>query len=312
MTSILDIPSRRESSAARRSISASLMLMPILHCRTGSIRYLDAARRWDQERMQRRSSEAGDCCGGVLAIERRFNHSGLHVGLTRKIDHPFAVSPEEAERLQTELAPCVVRTDHFAGDIRWIAGVDVAYREESDEVYAGVALFDVHAGRVASIHTKAVRAQFPYVPGLFSFREIPAVAAVLADQEQAPDLVICDGHGYAHTRRFGLACHLGVLFDVAAIGCGKTRLIGEHGDVGWARGARSDLMDRGEVVGSVLRTQDGVRPLYVSIGHRIGLETACEWVLRLAGEFRLPEPIRAANQAVNELRASKRRGADGS
>jgi deoxyribonuclease V len=109
--------------------------------------------------------------------------------------------------------------------------------------------------------------------------------------------VICDGQGIAHPRRFGLASHLGVLFDVPCIGCGKTLLLGEHAPLAHNRGARSPLMDKDETIGAALRTQDGVNPLYISVGHRISLDSACNWILRLAPHYRLPEPIRQADQA---------------
>jgi deoxyribonuclease V len=212
------------------------------------------------------------------------------------------VSEEQAVELQERLASSVITRDLLAKDARLVAGVDVAYATGTNRVFSAVAVFD--AATLSLIETATAHAQthFPYIPGLFSFREIPAVMAAMENLKCTPDLLICDGHGVAHPRRFGLASHLGVLYDVPAIGCAKTRLIGQAGDPGRERGDRADLMDRGEVVGAVLRTQRNVKPVYVSAGHRISLDTACEWILRLSPRFRLPEPIRAADHAVGNCR----------
>jgi deoxyribonuclease V len=139
---------------------------------------------------------------------------------------------------------------------------------------------------------------------LFSFREIPVIIEALAKLGREPELVVCDGQGVAHPRRFGLASHLGVLLDVPTIGCAKTRLLGEALRAPKVRGDREPLVVGEEVVGSVLCTQDQVRPLYVSVGHRISLKTACDWVLKLSPKFRLPETTRTANETVSRLRGS--------
>lgn len=143
---------------------------------------------------------------------------------------------------------------------------------------------------------------FPYVPGLLSFREAPAVLAALSELATPVDALLCDGHGLAHPRRFGLACHLGVLTGIPAIGCAKSILVGEHPEVGPVRGARVALRHRGERVATVLRTRDRVRPVFVSIGHRVDLEAAEALVLDCAIGFRLPEPIRRADRLVGEAR----------
>jgi deoxyribonuclease V len=140
------------------------------------------------------------------------------------------------------------------------------------------------------------RAAFGYVPGLFAFRELPALLAALDRLAAAPDLLICDGHGLAHPRRFGLACHLGVLTGLSSIGVGKTPLVGEWEQPGPTRGDWADLRDRGEVVGRVLRTRDGVKPVFVSVGHRMSLDNACAQVLALTPLYRLPETTRLADQ----------------
>jgi len=137
-------------------------------------------------------------------------------------------------------------------------------------------------------------APFPYVPGLFSFREIPALLAAIEQLDAPPDVLLCDGHGLAHPRRFGLACHLGVLLEQPTIGCAKTLLCGNHAEVGPHRGSTAHLQD-GQVIGAVVRTQTNVRPLYVSVGHLVELEDAVEVVLHCAARYRLPEPLRFAH-----------------
>jgi deoxyribonuclease V len=144
--------------------------------------------------------------------------------------------------------------------------------------------------------------RFPYVPGYLSFREVPPLLAAFEGLERPPDLVLVDGHGRAHPRRFGIACHLGVLLDLPTVGCAKSRLVGAHREPGPRRGATTRLVDGDEVIGVVLRTRPGAKPVYVSVGHRVSLSRARSLVLRLAPRYRLPEPIRAAHAEVNRLR----------
>jgi deoxyribonuclease V len=216
------------------------------------------------------------------------------------------MSVDEAVRTQEEMAWRVVRDDALGAPIRTVAGVDVAYGDASPETFAAVVVLDVESLREKGRYTAQRAVDFPYVPGLFSFREIPAIAAALEKMEEGPDLMICDGHGIAHPRRFGLASHLGVLYDVPTIGCAKTHFHGVAGQPGAQRGSRAAVVDGVEVIGAAVRTQTGVKPVYVSTGHRVGLETACEWVLRLASRFRLPEPLRAANSVVQTMKAAAR------
>lgn len=213
------------------------------------------------------------------------------------INHPWDVSEKEALQLQQELANKIVKQDQF-DDIRLVAGVDVAYGKENDRLVAAVVVLNADTLEVVETAVAEDTAQFPYIPGLFSFRELPPLIKAFAKLKNTPDLVVCDGQGYAHPRRFGLACHLGVVFDVPAIGCGKTRLLGEHQEPGIERGADEPLIDNGEVIGKVLRTQTGVNPIYVSIGHKLSLDMACQWVLKLAPKYRLPETTRQSDQLV--------------
>lgn len=226
--------------------------------------------------------------------------------LRPRILHRFDVSENEALDIQVKLAPLVIRQDRTPAAVRIVAGVDAAYETSSNRVFSAVVLCD--AGTLRAVQTATAEGQlnFPYVPGLFSFRETPAIMSAIEKLEMDADLILCDGHGVAHPRRFGLASHIGVLYDVPAIGCAKTLLSGEAGVPGPKRGDRADILDGGEILGAVLRTQDGVKPVYVSCGHRVSLESACQWVLRTAARYRLPEPIRAANEIVNQMRARSR------
>jgi deoxyribonuclease V len=176
-----------------------------------------------------------------------------------------------------------------------LVAVDVAYDARRDFCFAGMVLWDVAPGRVLSSATHAVRSTFPYVPGLLSFREIPPLIPLFARLRRPVDLILCDGQGVAHPRRFGLACHLGVIFDRPSLGWAKTRLIGQFDDPGDAGGSASPLMDRGEQIGWALRSRAGCRPTYVSPGHALGMDDALGLARALTGRYRLCEPARAAH-----------------
>ncbi len=220
------------------------------------------------------------------------------------VEHPWDLSVEEAKRLQRVLAPRVVSADCLPGPVRLVAGVDAACLPGSDHIYGAAALFDADTGCLLEAHAVRQEVAFPYVPGLFSFRELPPVLAALQGLSRRPDLVICDSQGVAHFRRFGLASHLGLLLDLPTIGSAKKRLIGRFEPPGDERGDWSALSDEesGDVIGRVLRTQAGVRPMFVSIGHRVSLDTAAHWILRFCDPYRQPEPVRAAHDACNGLR----------
>lgn len=206
---------------------------------------------------------------------------------------------------QQALRQRVRRDDAFPCPVRHVAGIDVAYESPGaarGEVCAAVVVLD--AGSLEAVETSTARraATFPYIPGLFAFRELPAVVEALRHVRTPIDLLVCDGHGIAHPRRIGLASHLGVLVDKPAIGVAKTRLTGTHAEPGRDRGDHVPLIDGDDVVGAVVRTQRDVKPLYVSIGHRVSLNTAIEWTLRLCMRFRLPETTRHADRLVNAMR----------
>lgn len=200
----------------------------------------------------------------------------------------------QAHAVQEALRGRVIARNRL-GRVRHVAGVDASYDRAAGTTRAAAALLALPGLEPAEERVVRRRTRFPYVPGYLSFRETPALLAALAGLHRRPDLVLCDGHGLAHPRRFGLACHLGVLLDLPAIGVAKSRLVGSHAALPEARGAWVPLRDAGETIGAVLRTRAGVRPVYVSFGHRVGLETAIALVLRCAPCYRVPEPIRRAH-----------------
>jgi deoxyribonuclease V len=217
------------------------------------------------------------------------------------IKHPLEISEKDAILLQRNLSDKVVKEDHLE-KVRWVAGVDAAYDEQSNKQFAAAVVLDAISLDFVEFSVSQEDVKFPYIPGLFSFRETPAITKALIKLRTVPDLIVCDGQGIAHPRRFGLACHLGVMFNIPSIGCGKTRLLGAADEPGPNRGDRSPLLDNGETIGFVLRTQNKIKPLYVSIGHLVSLETACDWVIKLTPKFRLPETTRQADQLVKRLK----------
>ncbi|WP_239143728.1 deoxyribonuclease V [Actinoplanes philippinensis] len=212
---------------------------------------------------------------------------------------PWPRTEEEALAVQDALRSRVVLDDGPESPAT-VAGLDVAYADDDSRLAAAVVV--LNTADLSVVDTAVVRGApaFPYVPGLFAFREVPALLAALERLTVRPGVLICDGHGLAHPRRFGLAAHLGVLTDLPSFGVGKTRLVGDWEPVGEPRGSRSALVDAGETVGAVLRTQTGVKPVFVSVGHRIGLDRACALTLRLAPRFRLPETTRVADRACRD------------
>ena len=215
------------------------------------------------------------------------------------VRHRWDLSETEAIHTQQTLSKNVITEDQFT-NINYIAGVDVAYSKQDDVLIAAIVILDAHTLNVEESVAVEDTVHFPYIPGLFSFRELPPIIKAFQQVTAPPDLIVCDGQGIAHPRKFGLASHLGILFDIPTIGCGKTRLLGEYTEPDQKRGAVSPLLDNGEVIGGVLRTQANTKPIYVSIGHRIGLQTACEWIVKLSPKYRLPETTRLADQLVNK------------
>lgn len=219
--------------------------------------------------------------------------------------HSWDITPKEAANVQRDLAGRVeARTPLANWDL--IAGADVSYNRYSRTVYAGVVVMRRSDWTVVEQQGAVVETAFPYIPGFLSFREAPPLLEAFARLNAEPDVVLFDGQGLAHPRRFGLACHVGLWLDRPCLGCAKSRLIGTHRDPRAKRGSLASLKDKGEVIGSVVRTRDGIKPLYVSVGHKIDLPSAVKVVLEASRSYRLPEPARLAHQFVNDLR---RRGA---
>ncbi|BAU10527.1 endonuclease V [Leptolyngbya sp. NIES-3755] len=203
--------------------------------------------------------------------------------------------PEDAISLQQELRKLVIQSDEF-GTVRTVAGVDVGF--EDDDRIACAAIAVLRFPDLTLQESVIVRrpTTFPYIPGLLGFREVPIVMEALATLKMQPDLLICDGNGYIHPRRCGFACHLGVVSGLPAIGVAKTPYLGTHAPVGIDRGAWEPIHDAGEIIGAAVRTQANVKPVYVSIGHRIGLNSAIDLVLHCSPKYRLPETTRQADQ----------------
>lgn len=199
---------------------------------------------------------------------------------------------EEAQAIQEQLRGQVVARDEF-GPLRTIAGVDAGY--EGDQAKAAVVVLAYPSLEPLAYTLAYAPAPFPYIPGFLSFREAPAVLKALEQISVKPDMLMIDGQGIAHPRRLGIAAHVGVLTNMPAIGCAKSLLCGHHGPVPDERGASVPLVHRGEQIGAVLRTRVNVKPLYISIGHRVSLATALDIVMSCVTKYRLPETTRAAD-----------------
>ncbi len=215
--------------------------------------------------------------------------------------HPWDLTPAEAMRLQRELASRVVCEGTLPERrVRFVAGSDVAFDKPNGRGVGAVVVLAYPSLEVAEEVTVESAVTFPYVPGLLSFRETPLLLPAFERLKIRPDLLMVDGHGYAHPRRFGFACHLGLLLGMPTIGVAKSRLTGVAGVVAGPRGSRADLVDDGAVIGSLLRTRQGVRSIFVSVGNALGLEDAERWVLRCATTHKLPEPTRLADRIAGE------------
>ncbi|TDD14427.1 endonuclease V [Actinomadura sp. KC06] len=214
--------------------------------------------------------------------------------------HAWPSTPAEAEAIQDRLRPMLELDVRGPAKPSTVAGLDVSYAGDGGgtgtRLAAAVVVLDGTTLQVVEESVAVGTAAFPYVPGLFAFRELPTLLKALRGLKTTPDLLVCDGFGVAHPRRFGLACHLGVLTGLPTIGVGKTAFIGAYEQPGRRRGDTTPLRDGGEVVGRVLRTRDDVKPVFVSVGHRTDLETACRNVLDLTPRYRLPETTRRADR----------------
>ena len=214
------------------------------------------------------------------------------------LEHRWDVSPQEAVAIQERLRGAVITTDDL-GDVRFVAGVDIGFAENNTVTRAAVAVLSFPDLLLIDQGIALRPTTFPYVPGLLSFREAPAALAALERLAIRPDLLLIDGQGRAHPRRMGLACHLGLLSRIPAIGVAKSRLVGTHDPLPESRGSQAPLLHKGEVIGVVLRTRTNVKPIYVSIGHRVSLKTAVAYTMACTPKYRLPETTRQAHRLAS-------------
>lgn len=221
--------------------------------------------------------------------------------------HPWDVDYASARKIQERLRGKIVRRGGPV-NVRLIAGADVSYDKSDDRFYAAVVVMSFPQLSIIEEVTATGVTGFPYIPGMLTFREGPIVLRAFERLKHMPDLVIFDGQGVAHPRGFGLAAHLGLLLGLPSIGCAKTRLCGEHAQPGPNVSDCSPLTYGGRTIGMVVRTRAGVKPVFVSVGHRISLARAVRWVVRSCRGFRLPEPTRQAHILVNKLRILSRKG----
>lgn len=218
--------------------------------------------------------------------------------------HDWNLSPAAAVDLQQSLRQHIITVDRLDA-VQTVAGIDVGFEDEGQTTRSAVVVLSFPDLQVLQRVVARRPTTFPYVPGLLSFREVPAVLAALEKLQPLPDLLLCDGQGTAHPRRFGIACHIGLLTDRPSIGVGKSLLVGTHVPVPDEKGAWVSLQHQGETIGAVLRTRLGVKPLYISPGHRISLETAIDYVMCCITKYRLPETTRQAHKLASETPASE-------
>jgi deoxyribonuclease V len=215
---------------------------------------------------------------------------------------PKTISIEQARELQENLRKRV-QVVPLRGEPRYVAGVDAAFSE--DLVYAAACLYRYPELTPLEQASAVEKLRFPYVPGFLSFREGPAVIAAIRKLTVKPEAILVDGQGIAHPRGIGIASHLGVLLGIPTLGCAKTRLVGEFEGPGRKKGSWSRLMYEGRTVGAVVRTRDGIKPLFVSPGHKIDLDNAIRITLNCIGKYRIPEPLRCADMLSKKMRAGK-------
>jgi len=217
------------------------------------------------------------------------------------VPHRWNVSIARAKEIQEKLSG-QVSLSSLKTRPRLIAGVDASFTRDEQFCIAGVIVWDLVAHSVREQAYAKRKLTFPYVPGFLSFREAPAILAALRKLKTEPHALMCDGHGLAHPRRFGIACHVGVITGIPSLGCGKSRLIGTYHGPGVKRASRTDLVIKGDKIGSVLRTRDRVKPVFISVGSGMNLKDAETITLKCGAGYRLPEPTRLADQYVSNLR----------
>lgn len=234
-------------------------------------------------------------------VQARFMRLGFAYHMEATALHPWNVSPQEAVGIQKRLRS-LVRLTPLRETPRLVGGVDVSMMRGSDVAFAGIVVMTYPELEVTAYALSDKEAPMPYIPGLLSFRELPAVLSAWNALETKPDLLLVDGHGVAHPRRLGIAAHLGLATETPSIGVGKSVLVGEYDEPAPERGSQTLLRDKGEWVGSALRSKDGVKPLFVSPGHLVALDEAADFVMTCVRGYRLPEPTRLAHEYVNKFR----------
>jgi deoxyribonuclease V len=210
--------------------------------------------------------------------------------------HSWVLTVEEAIALQETLTKEVIAVDRIPQPVRYVAGVDVGFESAGTISRAAVAVLSFPELQLQEYAIARRETSFPYIPGLLSFREIPALLDALAKIHTTPDLILCDGQGIAHPRRLGIASHLGLILDMPTIGVAKSLLVGKHQEVPNTKGSWQPLQHRGETIGAALRTRIGTKPVYISSGHRVSLPTAINYVLQCTPKYRLPETTRIADK----------------
>ncbi|MDJ0598253.1 MAG: deoxyribonuclease V [Crocosphaera sp.] len=209
--------------------------------------------------------------------------------------HPKSL--DEAKVIQKNLSDQVIREDHIQ-TVNYVAGVDVGFQDNYKITKAAIAVLNFPSLELVETQTALIPTTFPYIPGFLSFREIPALLKAIEKLVIIPDIILCDGQGIVHPRRLGIASHLGVLLDIPTIGVAKSLLVGKHEEVPLEKGSWKPLIDKEEIIGAVLRSRTKVKPIYVSIGHKISLPTALDYVLACLIKYRLPETTRWADKLV--------------
>lgn len=223
--------------------------------------------------------------------------------------HAWNVGIQEAKEWQIQLRErLILRRAIEIPEIKTVAAADISFNRFGKILYGAVVILSFPALELLEVHLRRAEALFPYVPGYLSFREAPVILDIFKEITRPPDVLLCDGQGIAHPRGLGLASHLGLFLDLPTIGCAKSVLVGKYEEPAGEKGSRSPLIYQGVPVGTVLRTRANVKPVFVSVGHKTDLEQAARIVLRCAPRYRIPEPIRRAHQAVNDLRRKEKQG----
>jgi deoxyribonuclease V len=218
--------------------------------------------------------------------------------------HSWKVTPKQAFYIQKDLATQVELKNHLQVP-EWIAGADISMNMGSQEAFAGIVVLNARTLEIDSEYFIKGKIEFPYIPGLLSFREAPLLLKLFKKVSPAPQLIFFDGQGIAHPRKLGLASHMGLLLNCPTLGCAKSRLMGTYREPGLKKGCRTRLMDENnDIIGKALRTRDNCKPIFVSVGHQIDLDTAVHWTMKCTTRYRIPEPTRLAHIRVNDYRKS--------